>query len=311
MYTSTVQFYVTSLGGDSAAAAYQGSLASQQRVQSYAELVESQEIARQVVDEVGATVTPEVLASRTEAAGAAETVLLNVSVTDPNPDHAQRLADGFGAVLPDVVAQLETPESGGPAQAKLTVVQPPGLPEAPVSPNTEQNLVLGLVMGLLVGVGVSLLANAFDRRVKTRGQVESITAASVVGSIPFRTKEDRARGSEHEVDFKKGHSPTAEAFRRLRTNLQFLGVDNPPRTFVMTSSVSDEGKSETAVNLCLALAEAGNSVLLVEADMRRPRVVNYMAMPDSVGLTNVLTGQTTFKGPSGSGVRSWGSPVMR
>ena len=134
-----------------------------------------------------------------------------------------------------------------------------------------------------------------DRRVKSKEEIEGIASSPVVGTIPFRTSEDRESGAEHIVPFREGHSPAAEAFRRLRTNMQFLNVDNPPRVFVMTSSVATEGKSETAINLALALAESGNRVLLAEADLRRPRVVNYMAMPDKVGLTNVLSGQAEFR----------------
>ena len=96
------------------------------------------------------------------------------------------------------------------------------------------------------------------------------------------------------MPFREGHSPAAESFRRLRTNLQFLNVDDPPRVFVLTSSVATEGKSETAINLALALAESGNRVLLVEADLRRPLVVSYLSMPDKVGLTNILSGQAKF-----------------
>ncbi|EFV90493.1 protein-tyrosine kinase [Dietzia cinnamea P4] len=130
---------------------------------------------------------------------------------------------------------------------------------------------------------------------KSKEQVEAIAGKPVVGTIPFRREEDKERGAQHIVPFKEGHSPAAEAFRRLRTNLQFLNVDNPPRVFVLTSSVAVEGKSETAVNLALVLAEAGSRVLLVEADLRRPRVVEYMSMPDGVGLTNVLSGQAAFE----------------
>jgi succinoglycan biosynthesis transport protein ExoP len=71
-------------------------------------------------------------------------------------------------------------------------------------------------------------------------------------------------------------------------------VDSPPRVIVLTSSVATEGKSETAINLSLALAESGNRVLLIEADLRRPLVVSYMSMPDKVGLTNILSGQAEF-----------------
>ncbi|MBB1055662.1 polysaccharide biosynthesis tyrosine autokinase [Dietzia sp. B44] len=293
-YQAKVQFYVTVAGGDSAAAAYQGSLGAQQRVQSYAALVESTNIAQQVVDAARADLAPSQVAGQTTATADARTVLLNVSVTDSDPQRALQLAEGFGEVLPEAINRLETPDGGGPALAKLTVVNPPALPTSPIAPKTEQNVAIGLVLGLLAGVGIALLINAFDRRVKSPEQLESIAGKPVVGSIPFRKAEDKEDGAEHIVPFREGHSPAAESFRRLRTNLQFLNVDNPPRVFVLTSSVAMEGKSETAINLSLALAESGNRVLLIEADLRRPLVVSYMSMPDKVGLTNILSGQAEF-----------------
>ena len=294
-YQAKVQFYVTVAGGDSAAAAYQGSLGAQQRVQSYAALVKSTDITQQVVDAAEAELTAGEVASETTATADAKTVLLNVAVTNSDPQRALQLAQGFGEVLPEAINRLETPDGGGPALAKLTVVNPPALPTSPVAPKTEQNVAIGLGLGLLAGVGLILLVNTLDRRIKSKEQLEELTGKPVVGSIPFRKAEDKERGAEHIVPFREGHSPAAESFRRLRTNLQFLNVDNPPRVFVLTSSVATEGKSETAINLALALAESGNRVLLIEADLRRPLVVSYMSMPDKVGLTNILSGQANFR----------------
>lgn len=294
-YQARIQFYVTVAGGENAAAsAYQGSLGAQQRVQSYAALVESSEIVEQVVDAANVDVEPAAVASSVTATADSKTVILDVAVEDSEPKRAMQLADAFGEVLPEVINRLETPDGGGPALAKLTEISSPQLPTDPIAPKTGRNVAIGLLLGFLLGVAIALLNNAFDRRVKTKEQLEQITGGPVVGSIPFREDEDRDKDAEHIVPFKEGHSPAAEAFRRLRTNLRFLNVDNPPRVIVLTSSVAMEGKSETAVNLSLALAEAGNSVLLVEADLRRPRVVNYMSMPDQVGLTNILSGQAEF-----------------
>nr|WP_241728203.1 polysaccharide biosynthesis tyrosine autokinase [Dietzia maris] len=293
-YQAKLQFYITVSAGDSAAAAYQGSLGAQQRVQSYAELVKSTDIAAEVVAASDVDLSPREVAERTTATADARTVLLNVAVSDSDPQRALQLAEGFGRVLPEEIGALETPDGGGPALAKLTVVNPPALPTEPIAPQTERNVAIGLTLGLLAGMAIALLFNVFDRRVKSPEQLEEIAGKPVVGSIPFRRNEDKEADAEHIVPFREGHSPAAESFRRLRTNLQFLNVDQPPRVFVLTSSVAMEGKSETAVNLSLALAEAGNSVLLIEADLRRPRVVDYLSMPDKVGLTNVLSGQAEF-----------------
>lgn len=294
-YRAQIQFYVTVSGGDSAVAAYQGSLGAQQRVQSYAGLVKSTDIAKNVANAARVDVTAQDVAEMTTATADADTVLLDVAVTDSDPQRAFAVADAFGQVMPEAIRVIETPDGGGPALAKLTVVSPPSLPTEQVAPVTQQNVAIGLAVGLLVGAGIALMIEMLDRRVKSKEQVEAIASKPVVGAIPFRTEEDKEKGNEHVVPFREGHSPAAESFRRLRTNLQFLNVDSPPRVFVLTSSVAVEGKSETAVNLSLALAEAGNSVVLVEADLRRPRVVNYMAMPDKIGLTNVLSGQATLE----------------
>ena len=293
-YQSRVQFYVTVSAGDSAAAAYQGSLGAQQRVQSYAELVKSSDIAQEVVDASGVDLSASAVAAAASASADANTVLLEVAVTDADPERALRIAEGYGEVLPEAINRLEIPDGGGPALAKLTVVSPPALPTDPVAPKTEQNAAIGAVLGLLAGIGLALIVNTLDRRVKSKEQLEQIAGKPVVGSIPFRKNEDKEQGAEHVVPFREGHSPAAESFRRLRTNLQFLNVDDPPRVFVLTSSVATEGKSETAINLALALAESGNRVLLVEADLRRPLVVSYLSMPDKVGLTNILSGQAKF-----------------
>ena len=89
-------------------------------------------------------------------------------------------------------------------------------------------------------------------------------------------------------------SSRSEAFRTIRTNLQYVDVDNPPRCVVITSAVPNEGKSTTACNLAITLAQAGSRVLLVEADLRRPRIADYLGVDGSVGLTDVMIGKRSL-----------------
>ncbi|MCV7151158.1 CpsD/CapB family tyrosine-protein kinase, partial [Mycolicibacterium pyrenivorans] len=102
------------------------------------------------------------------------------------------------------------------------------------------------------------------------------------------------RRKQPAIPFDRDNSAIAEAFRKLRTNLQFLAVDNPPRVIIVTSSMPHEGKSTTAINIALALAEAEHNVVLVDGDMRRPTVHKYLDLVGQVGFSTVLSGQASL-----------------
>jgi receptor protein-tyrosine kinase len=155
-----------------------------------------------------------------------------------------------------------------------------------VSPDPTRNLALGGVLGLLVGLGLALLRSRLDNTVKTNDDVQQLIGTGLIGTV----LEDQRLNERHVATSQDEHSMTAEAFRAIRTNLQFLNVDNPPRVIVVASSVPGEGKSTLAVNLSTALAQQGSRVMLIEADLRRPRVTRYMGLVGGAGLTNVLAG---------------------
>lgn len=116
--------------------------------------------------------------------------------------------------------------------------------------------------------------------------MEQLTGKGVVGTIPL----DKQRRTEPAISFDTDNSAISEAFRKLRTNLQFLAVDNPPRVIVVTSSVPSEGKSTTAINIALALAESDHRVVLVDGDMRRASLHKYLDLVGPVGFSTVLSG---------------------
>ncbi len=136
-----------------------------------------------------------------------------------------------------------------------------------------------------------MLRETLDNRVRTETDVEKISAKPVVGGIAFDGKASE-RPLIVQVD---PRSPRAESFRTLRTNLQFLDLGTGARTFVMTSSMQSEGKSTTVANLAIALDSAGFRVILIDADLRRPRVGEYMEVDGSAGLTDVLIGRASLE----------------
>src|SRR3954453_134246 len=282
LYSSSTQLFVSVAGSTDTSAAYQGNLFSQQRVTSYAQLLTGEKLAAQVVDDLGLPLTPEQVARKVTATPLPDTVILEVTVTDTSADRAQDIANSLGRQFTEEVTNLEADVS----TVKVTTVQPAKLNPAPVSPDVRRNLALGGVLGLLIGLGLALLRSRLDNTVQTGDDVQELAGTGLIG----RVLEDPRLEDSHVVASPDEHSLTAEAFRAIRTNLQFLDVDNPPKVIVIASSVPGEGKSTLAVNLASALAQAGSRVMLVEADLRRPRVTRYMRLVGGAGLSNVLAG---------------------
>ncbi|SNT30515.1 polysaccharide biosynthesis tyrosine autokinase [Rhodococcoides kyotonense] len=286
-YQACSRVFVSTSGGSSVSETYQGNLFSQQRVASYSELVTGETLAARVIDDLGLTTTPSALAATTTAKSTPDTVLLDICNTGTDAAIVRDVANSMATQLTTLVRELETPEDGGSPTAGVRLVEQAQTPSTPVSPKTKRNLALGAAVGLLLGIALAVLRDRLDNTIKDRKTLEKSAKSSLVGNIPY----DKNLKDTSIVSFGAGHSSSAEAFRELRTNLQFLEVDNPPRVIVVTSAVPSEGKTTVAINLSLALAEAGHHVALVEGDLRRPRVSKYLGLIGSVGLSTVLAGQ--------------------
>lgn len=158
---------------------------------------------------------------------------------------------------------------------------------SPIEPTTTQNVLLGLAVGLVVGLGLAFLVDQLDDSIRTRDDLEAASGVPAVGLIP---RVD-GWGDRHEtrlVAASDQHSPAAEAYRSLRTSVQFLGIDRSIRTVMITSPKGAEGKSTTTVNLAVTLALSGLRVAVVDCDLRRSRVSEFFQMPNEPGLTTAL-----------------------
>ena len=291
LYSSSTQLFVSVAGTTDTSTAYQGNLFSQQRVTSYAELLTGEQLAGEVVDDLDLQLSPAAVARKVSARALPDTVILEVTVTDTSAERAQDIATSLARQFTERVAELETPEGATASTVKVTTVQAAQLNPDTVSPDIMRNLALGGVLGLLIGFGLALLRSRLDNTVKNNDDVTALTGVGVIGTV----LEDPRLDNHHVVTADDEHSMTSESFRAIRTNLQFLDVDNPPKVIVVASSVPGEGKSTLAVNLATALAQSGSRVVLVEADLRRPRVTRYMGLIGGAGLTNVLAGTAELR----------------
>jgi tyrosine-protein kinase len=282
--------------------AYQAVLLSQQRVKSYAALMRSQGVTAGVARRLGDGVIAEELQQRITAQVLPDTVLLRATVTDPSAAHAAQVADTLGAEFARYVDGLERSGASTHPAVKITVADGAVLPTVPVSPRPVRNLGAGLVIGLIVGAIGAVLRDRADTSVRSARALSDLTASPTLAAIDF----DRGAGKRPLTMRDDAGSAHAEAFRSLRTTLQFGGAGDLPRLVTVTGPVAEEGTTTIACNLAIALAESGVRVILVDADLRRPRVGDYLGIGETVGLTNVLSEGM----PVTDALRPWGSGAL-
>jgi non-specific protein-tyrosine kinase len=203
---------------------------------------------------------------------------------------AQR--DGLVLQLGDLQRQLDQLELAtnvktGDAQ----VVAPAVASGVPISPRPKRDMTMALGLGLFLGCGLAFVVEYFDDSIRTKDDFErAVPSLPVLAMIPavagWRPKDD-----PRVVSISEPASPAAEAYRTLRTAVQFLGVDRPIRTLQVTSPNAHEGKTTTLSNLGVALARAGARVVIVCSDLRRPRTHEFFGLSNTVGFTSVLLGE--------------------
>jgi capsular exopolysaccharide synthesis family protein len=285
-FTSETQLFVAIQGSGSVSELAQGNSFSQARVQSYVKTVGTPVVLQPAIDSLGLTVSADELSKHVSATTDLNTVLIRISVTDGSPVQAAATAQAVANSLIKAVDNLEKPKTGGPSPVSLSVIAPAEAASAPSAPNTRLNLMLGLVIGLALGIGAAVLRSTLDSRIRGEADLRRITEAPLLGAIAF----DQDAVKDPLLTQAAAQSQRAETFRQLRTNLQFANVSGQARTVLITSSLPGEGKSTTATNLAIALAQSGKSVCLIDADLRRPMVADYLGLDRNVGLTTALVG---------------------
>ncbi|MFC4531702.1 polysaccharide biosynthesis tyrosine autokinase [Sphaerisporangium dianthi] len=278
--------------------AYQAGMLSTQRVQSYANLVSSRRVVSQITEDEDV----QRLQNSIKAEVIPATMLLRASVTDRDPGRAAHLANTLGDKFTRMIDQIERPTRNSRPAVKVTVVDTAEVPSAPVSHHPLANVALGLLAGLLVAFSTLILRDRLDTTVKSPEVLRETSKSSVLGVIGY----DKDARRQPLVVWEGRRSRRSEAFRSLRTNLQFISFDRRPKSLVVTSCLPNEGKSSTSANLAITLAHAGWRVILVEGDLRSPRIPHYLGIEGSAGLTDVLIDRAALKDV----IQTWGRPSM-
>lgn len=291
IYNARASVYFSLPFGNSASDLSQGSNYTQSQMLSYATLATMPAVLEPVIQDLQLGVTPGQLASSVTAIAQTDTVILEIQASDPSPETASAIANAVAAELGESVKNLAPKNAeGNPAVTTQTVAAAP-VPTVPASPSTRRNLAAGLIAGLFIGGLIAVLREVLDTTIRSAQGLRAVGDIPVLGVIG---NDPATKRSPLVLDSNRTRSARAEAFRQLRTNLQFVDLERPVQVLVVTSSLPEEGKSTTAANVALAFADSGQRVLLLEADLRRPRVAEYLGLEGAVGLTNVLMGQVSL-----------------
>lgn len=288
-YESTAKVYVTAQVPETQQLQIDFFLAT--KVKSYSSLANHRALMQEVIDQLNLPLTPEGLAGKVTAMVEPDTVIIDLIIRDTDPRRAQEIARVHSELFVNYIEDLETPPTGDEPLIKPTITDPATYNDSPVVPNTLLNIIIAAILGLLLGSALALIRELLDTTVNSLDEMEDVIDAPVMASIGV----DPAMDKKPLLSDLRGFSPRGEAFRMLRTNLQFLDLDSDPKSLVITSAVAGEGKTTTSTNLAVALAQAGRRVLLVDGDLRRPRVAGVLGLESKIGLTTVLVGRTQLE----------------
>jgi len=236
-YSAQISMYAAAQNGGDSTEANQGAQLSQARVISYVELVTRPRVTKAVISDLGLDTTPDELAKEITASSEQDSVLLDVTVATHDPARSVAIADAIGRVFPGAVDGLEQPlRPGAIPPVAVRVVAPADSAEI-TSPPWTVPVAFGLLAGLVLGVSLALLRNATDTSVSSAATLREVTG------LPLLATTYTQRGAAAREAFVPARdapgSPTAEAVRRLRTNLQYLDVDDPPRDHVADRGAAD------------------------------------------------------------------------
>jgi succinoglycan biosynthesis transport protein ExoP len=274
-----------------------GSTYLAQVVNTYAGIATKPVVLNPVRSSLGISMSAKKLADEITITTTGTDTLIAIAVKDASPTRAAAIANGIAKQLAKSVSQI-SPTRGGTAPVTISTVEAAQAPTTPSAPIIPLTLLIGVVGGFALALVFAILRAVLDTRVRRPEDAQAVTDRPVLGGIAHS-------GAVKKNPLVMRTEPTgrlAEEFRSLRTNLQFLDVDRSLKSMVITSSTEGEGKTTTAVNLALAIADTDSDVLIIDADLRRPRVAESLLLDGSVGLTDVLIGRVSLD----DALQEWG-----
>lgn len=263
--------------------AYQAVIMSEKLANTFSKMLTGRTVVERAIKELKLSATPADLADKISAEPVKDTQLIKITVKDTNPRQAKQLANTLGEVFSKMEKKLETSPSKSATDIRL--VEPAVQPTSPVQPKPALNAIIAVLIGLIASIGLAFLIERLDVSVKSTEDIEKLTGVTSLGQIPFTNVKNIVVDSDP-------HSLVSEAYRSVRTNIQYLNFDQSAKVILVTSPGAKEGKTTLSTNLATVLAQGGNKVLAIDCDLRRPMVHQMFDLSNDVGLANILIGKS-------------------
>jgi receptor protein-tyrosine kinase len=263
-------------------------LTSDQVSRTYARLMTERPLLEQVISDRKLHISVEELQNQIKITPELATTIIDVAVDNTDRSAAQANADTLVSDFIAGVKRIQQAEAQTPnsrSTDNLVVVAPAAALENPVSPRTPLNVAIAVALGLLAAMGLAVLRDRLDQSIKSDEQLLERVGLTTLGHVGFVIAGTKRLG---ELVAMSKNSPTAEAYKSLRTNVLFSALGDDLKSILVTSAAPDEGKSRTAANLAVVLAAAGKRTLLVDADFRRPSQHRIFGKVRNIGLSNLV-----------------------
>lgn len=256
-----------------------------QKVKAFVPLFTSETVAQAVITQLGLSTTPAELAADVSASNAANSLTIDVTAAGDSPEQSRQITD---AIVNQSAAQVKRLE-GSSSPVQVVMMAPADLSNVTKSPSPPKYLAAGILAGLLLGYTIAFVRQHFDTRLRTTDDITERFDIPILAVLPQSRTIARTEAASDD-DF---HS--AESLRKLRTNLRYANVDKQARVILVTSPQQEDGKSSVAANLAKVMAMAGDDVILVDTDLRRPSVASTFDLRGPLGLLQLLVGSADIE----------------
>ncbi|CUO24895.1 MULTISPECIES: polysaccharide biosynthesis tyrosine autokinase [Clostridium] len=260
----------------------------QKMVKTYSELLTSKIVLQDVIENTGLDLNLESLESMIKIKTTTESEFINITVEGKVPEVTTLVANQLTLSLKNISSEIRGVDN-------VILVDSASIPEKPTKPNIIINISLSFILGLIFSISLVVLINYLDQRIKDKDELKELITFPILGEIPdFSSVNINNKGNYLFVNESPKSLPS-EAINILRTNLQFCNVNYNLKKILITSSSPSEGKSTIISNLGISMALTNKKVIIIDCDMRKPKIHRIFSLSNIIGLSHILSNQAELE----------------